>query len=387
MLAKSNLTCAACLEMQKQLEDNPGLGAKTVTCFAGLCETAVPVRAGDKVIGYLQTGQVAMRKPSPVQFSKITQQLLDWGIDLASLEDAYYHSRTLSPQQYSAMVKVLEVFAGHPSTLANQLIVQQDEAESPLIRRARAYILANQADPIDLDKVAHALRVSTFYFCKMFKKATGLTLPGTQGAELARRRDMREVHNGKRIPALVRGKNANYDFGVRSTVILLIMKTLSLLLKTDGNIADLLVRLVLGGIFFAHGAQLSLGWFGGYGFSGTMGFFTGTLHIPAPLAFLVIVSQFGGGIALILGLLTRLAALGIAANMLVAVAMVHAQFGFFMNWFGNQKGEGYEYHLLAIATAIVLVIRGGGKWAVDTVIAESLQRAEDAQAPIGSRLA
>jgi AraC-like DNA-binding protein/ligand-binding sensor protein len=177
MLAKSNRTCAACLETQKRMEEMPGEGAKTVTCFAGLCDTAVPVRSGDKLIGYLQTGQVALRKPNTVQFNKITQQLFDWGVnvDLTQLKDAYYHSRTLAPQQYTAMVKLLEIFATHISTLANEIVVQEDEAESPMVRRARAYIHANQADPIDLDKVAKAMHVSTFYFCKMFKKATGLT--------------------------------------------------------------------------------------------------------------------------------------------------------------------------------------------------------------------
>ena len=177
MLAKSNRTCAACLEMQKKMQDMPGDGPKTVTCFAGLCDTAVPVRAGEKTIGFLQTGQVALRRPNAVQFNKITQQLVDWGVtvDLTQLKDAYYHSRTLPPQQYTAMVKLLEIFASHISTLANEIVVQEDEAESPMIRRARAYIYANQADPIDLDKVATAMHVSTFYFCKMFKKATGLT--------------------------------------------------------------------------------------------------------------------------------------------------------------------------------------------------------------------
>ena len=177
MLAKTNRTCAACLQVQKEIQDTPGSGPKTVTCFAGLCDTAVPVKAGEKVIGYLQTGQVALRKPNEVQFNRITQQLVDWGlnVDLTQLKDAYYHSRTIAPQQYTAMVKLLEIFAGHVSTLANEIVVQEDEAESPMIRRARAYILANQADPIDLDKVAQAMHVSTFYFCKMFKKATGLT--------------------------------------------------------------------------------------------------------------------------------------------------------------------------------------------------------------------
>ena len=177
LLSKSNRTCAACLETQKKMQDMPGEGAKTVTCFAGLCDTAVPVRAGDKLVGYLQTGQVALRKPNAVQFNKITQQIVDWGVtvDLTQLKDAYYHSRTLPPQQYAAMVKLLEIFATHISALANEIVVQEDEAESPMVRRARAYIQANQADPIDLDKVAQAMHVSTFYFCKMFKRATGLT--------------------------------------------------------------------------------------------------------------------------------------------------------------------------------------------------------------------
>jgi putative oxidoreductase len=150
------------------------------------------------------------------------------------------------------------------------------------------------------------------------------------------------------------------------------MKSPSLLLKTDNDVTGLILRLVLGVTFFVHGAQLTLGWFGGYGFSGTMGFFTGTLHIPALLAFLAIVAQFAGGIGLILGLLTRLAAVGIGANMLVAVAVVHANYGFFMNWSGSQKGEGFEYHLLAIAIAIALFVRGGGKWALDTALDHSL---------------
>jgi AraC-like DNA-binding protein/ligand-binding sensor protein len=177
LLAKSNRTCAACLQVQKEIQDMPGPGAKSATCFAGLCDTAVPIKVGEKVVGYLQTGQVALRKPNEVQFDRITQQLVDWGVsvDLTQLKDAYYHSRTLAPQQYTAMVKLLEIFATHISTLANEIVVQENESESPMIRRARAYILANQADPIDLDKVAQAMHVSTFYFCKMFKKATGLT--------------------------------------------------------------------------------------------------------------------------------------------------------------------------------------------------------------------
>ena len=177
LLAKCNRTCAACLETQKRMDDVPGTKARTVTCFAGLSDSAVPVQAGEKVVAFLQTGQVALCKPSAAQFAKITKQLLNWGVtvDLQKLEEAYYHTRCLSPEQYTGMLKLLETFAEHLSLVANQVAVQEEEAQSPFARRARAYILANQADPIDLARVAQAMHVSTFYFCKMFKKATGLT--------------------------------------------------------------------------------------------------------------------------------------------------------------------------------------------------------------------
>src|SRR6202035_5104770 len=109
------------------------------------------------------------------------------------------------------------------------------------------------------------------------------------------------------------------------------------IVHTGNDRATTILRLALGVIFFAHGAQKMLGWFGGYGFSGTMGFFTGVMHIPALFAFIAIVAEFFGGLGLILGLLTRVAAFGIFSNMVVAVAMVHGQFGFFMNWTGAQK--------------------------------------------------
>jgi putative oxidoreductase len=125
------------------------------------------------------------------------------------------------------------------------------------------------------------------------------------------------------------------------------------------------LRLVMGVVFFAHGAQKALGWFGGYGFSGTMGFFTNTMHIPAPFAFLAICAEFLGGIGLILGVLGRIAAFGIACNMVVAVLMVHGANGLFMNWTGQQKGEGFEYHLLALAIALVLMVKGSGALSVD----------------------
>ena len=121
------------------------------------------------------------------------------------------------------------------------------------------------------------------------------------------------------------------------------------LYASDDSTATSIPRLMLGIVFFAHGAQKMLGWFGGFGFAGTMNFFTSMAHIPAPLAFLAIAAEFFGGMGLIVGFLTRLAAFGIGVNMLVAIMIEHRAFGFFMNWTGTQKGEGFEFHLLVLA--------------------------------------
>jgi putative oxidoreductase len=141
------------------------------------------------------------------------------------------------------------------------------------------------------------------------------------------------------------------------------------LFKTTNSFAPTLARLTLGIVFFPHGAQKVLGWFGGYGFSGTYNYFTQQAHIPAVFAVLAIAAEFLGSLGLITGFLSRIAAFGIAVNMVVAVAMVHAQNGFFMNWFGNQKGEGFEYHILAVGLALIVMIYGAGKASADALIA------------------
>lgn len=150
------------------------------------------------------------------------------------------------------------------------------------------------------------------------------------------------------------------------------MKSLQLLLKTSDSTASLLARLTLGLVMFPHGAQKALGWFGGYGFSGTMNFFTGTMHIPAVFGFLAILAEFAGSLGLIAGLFSRVAALGIAGVMTVAIVTSHLGNGFFMNWYGNQKGEGFEYHLLALGLALVVLIHGAGKGSLDLLIARRI---------------
>src|SRR6266478_4887526 len=150
------------------------------------------------------------------------------------------------------------------------------------------------------------------------------------------------------------------------------MKTLLPLFKANDSFVSLVARLTLGLVMFPHGAQKALGWFGGPGFSGTMNMFTEHMHIPALFAVLAIAAEFAGSIGLIVGFCGRVSAFGVAVNMLVATLMVHASNGFFMNWAGNQKGEGFEYHLLAIGLALVVITSGAGKWSFDRLLARRL---------------
>jgi putative oxidoreductase len=136
-------------------------------------------------------------------------------------------------------------------------------------------------------------------------------------------------------------------------------------LATPADPAATLARVALGAVILPHGAQKLLGWFGGYGFEGTMGYFTGSLGVPAAMALLVILAESLGALALVLGFAGRFMALGIAAVMSGAIFMAHAPNGFFMNWSGAQAGEGIEYHLLAIALALVVALRGSGAFSID----------------------
>ncbi|HEY5627202.1 MAG TPA: DoxX family protein [Nitrospira sp.] len=144
------------------------------------------------------------------------------------------------------------------------------------------------------------------------------------------------------------------------------------LFQTDERWTGLILRLTLGLVMFPHGAQKLLGWYGGFGFEGTMGFFTQQMGMPWLIAFLVILGESFGSVALLLGLVTRVTAASLAVIMLGAVTMVHLPHGFFMNWFGKQQGEGFEYHLLVIGMALALIVTGAGRWSADQIIAEKL---------------
>ena len=176
LMAESSRACAACLEVQQKLNDQAQHEPATVACFAGLCDTAVPVRMGDKLFGFLQTGQIMTKAPTKKQFDRAAQQLIAWGlkVDLGKVEEAFFQTKVLKPKQYDALVKLLTIFAGHLAMVANQIAVQQQNAEPPMITRAKEFIKTNQGEDISLGDVAKAVNTSTFYFCKMFKKATGL---------------------------------------------------------------------------------------------------------------------------------------------------------------------------------------------------------------------
>ena len=142
---------------------------------------------------------------------------------------------------------------------------------------------------------------------------------------------------------------------------------------TEDTIAPLVIRVMLGVIMLPHGAQKALGMFGGGGFAATMKGMSQGMGIPSIVVLLIIASEFLGSMGLILGVATRFCAFGTFSIMTGAIFMVHLPNGFFMNWFGNQAGEGFEYHLLAIGMAVALMIAGGGKWSVDRFLGELVE--------------
>ena len=161
LISEQSRACAACLQMQERLSQSAAQDPHTMVCPAGLCETAVPVRLGDRVIGFLMTGQVFRKKPSQSQFERIAAMVSARGIHVEKerLKEAYFGTRVMSQ---------------HLSMLSNQVVVHQENAEPPVITKAKDYIQAHQAEELRLGQVAKAVNTSTFYFCKMFKKIAGV---------------------------------------------------------------------------------------------------------------------------------------------------------------------------------------------------------------------
>jgi AraC-like DNA-binding protein/ligand-binding sensor protein len=177
LMAQSNQSCGACLQLQRKVEVEARLEPKTLKCFAGLCDSAVPVRVGENLVAFLQTGQILLHQPQQREFKKLTRELINWGVvtDVKRLEEAYFQTRVLEKKQYEAVLRLLTIFAQHLSTMSNQLMVAAEQVESPVIARAKLYISEHQHEEMSLTQVAGAVNTSAFYFCKVFKRATGLT--------------------------------------------------------------------------------------------------------------------------------------------------------------------------------------------------------------------
>ncbi len=177
LMAARNRACAACLEMQERVERESIDGFRTLECFAGLSESVVPVRLGGEIVAYLQTGQVMFRAPTAAKFRAAVRQLEKWNVlgEVKELEAAYFQTRIMAKTQYDAIVRLLVNFAAHLSLLGNELVIRETAAEPRPVTMARAYITEHLGEALSLGQVARAANTSAFYFCKVFKKAVGLT--------------------------------------------------------------------------------------------------------------------------------------------------------------------------------------------------------------------
>jgi AraC-like DNA-binding protein len=177
LMARENRTCGACLQKQAQAAEAAAEIPHTTTCYAGMCETVVPLRLGRRLIGFLQTGQVFQRKPTERQFQRTLKMLVTWGVNLDQdeLRGAYFETRVVSREQLAAAVKLLGIFAEHLAMLGHQILIERNTAEPPMITKAKNFIHEHHAEDLSLPQVARFANASPFHFCKLFRRATGLT--------------------------------------------------------------------------------------------------------------------------------------------------------------------------------------------------------------------
>ena len=176
MISRTSRACAACLQTQERLCTKAAREPQAVICPAGLCDTAVPVRMSDRLIGYLQCGQFFRKKPDKKQFERTVELVKKWGLDVdrEKLKAAYFSTKIINSRQQQSALKLLTIWAQHLAMLSNQVFIEQENAESPVIKRAKEYILEHQGEKLSLGQVARAVNMSTFYFCKTFKKVAGI---------------------------------------------------------------------------------------------------------------------------------------------------------------------------------------------------------------------
>jgi AraC-like DNA-binding protein len=175
MMAQKSKACAACLQVAEELSQTATNEPQTVTCQVGMCDTAIPVKLGERLIGFLQTGQVFRTKPTQTRFERTAKLAAEWGVEAKpdELKNAYFATRVISQRQHESVTKLLSIFAQHLSMLINQVVVRRENAEPPVISRAKEYIHEHQTEELSLGQVAKAVNTSTCYFCKIFKKITG----------------------------------------------------------------------------------------------------------------------------------------------------------------------------------------------------------------------
>ena len=176
LMAKTNESCPQCYALQCKVEEEAQFAPKTLKCFAGLCETAVPVRVGANVIAFLHTGQVLLQRPDKVKFKQIAATLLKWGaeVDLKKLEEFYFNTRVLTLTQYEALIRLLNTFAEHLAACSSVLVLQSQQKDSPAMTRARSFIVEHADEEMSLAAVAHVANMSATYFSQKFKEMTGI---------------------------------------------------------------------------------------------------------------------------------------------------------------------------------------------------------------------
>jgi AraC-like DNA-binding protein/ligand-binding sensor protein len=176
LLSKKNRSCAACLQTQEKLCQQAVAEPETVTCPVGLTDSAVPVRMSNRLVGYLRIGQVFRKKPTEAQFKKTQELCKKWGVETTpdTLRKAYFSGRVISQKEHESALKLLTIFAQHLAMVSNQVFIQQENSEPPVIAKARAYIEEHQTEELTLSQVAKAVNMSSYYFCKMFKKVAGI---------------------------------------------------------------------------------------------------------------------------------------------------------------------------------------------------------------------
>lgn len=212
LLVGTSPVCSACYSLQQEVALKAHLGTQTLRCFAGLCESAVPVRVTEGLIAFLHTGQVLLHKPSRRQFNRIARELLRWGsaVDLKSAEELYFQTRVLRPRQYTALLRLLEIFAHHLAVGYEQLMLKARPAEPPAVTKAREFIDIHHPEPLSLPQVAKTVSVSATHFSRRFKQATGMTFVDYLG-----RVRVEKAKNLLQNPAL-RITEIAYEVGFRS---------------------------------------------------------------------------------------------------------------------------------------------------------------------------